>query len=480
MTSAIETKIRDLVGKGVMGVASISRFLRQGKANNPYLEGIHEPMSEEVTLDNLTVKGEIPAQLDGLYVRNGPNPHAVESPATHHWFVGDAMLHGVRIQAGEALWYRNRWLRSTDICKHLGEPVASGPRSPSGVEVANTNVIGHAGKIWAIVEAGGFPVEVSETLETRAFTDLDGTLGNCFSAHPHLDPATGELHAVCYFAPDSSVVWHVVVDADGRVRRREPIPVEHGPSIHDCMITESYVIVMDLPVTFSIRALLFGHSFPFRWNSNHEARIGLMPREGNAADIIWNTIDPVYIFHVANAYESSDGKVHLDACVHDDMFNRGGYGPDSSSSAFERLTLDPKGTAVSRHCLSDLPQDFPRINERYMGKNYRYAYSIALAKEPVPEFYGESRLFKHDLESGERQTHDFGPGKLPGEFVFVENELQRSEDDGWLIGFVIDKTKQTSELVILDATILTAEPAARILLPHRIPPGFHGNFIATS
>jgi len=475
MTSPVESAIRGLVATGIMGVANFNRTMRRAKAPNPYLTGVHTPLKEENTITDLKVTGTIPPALNGVYLRNGPNPLKMPNPATHHWFVGDAMLHGLRIQDGKALWYRNRWIRSTPVSEALHEAPVPGPR---GRGSPNTNVVGHAGKILAIVEAGGYPAEVTEELETRKFSDFEGTFGKAFSAHPHLDPETGEMHAICYAGGDPTTVWHTVLDKDGKVRRNEPIEVQDGPSIHDCMITKSYVIVMDLPVTFSMAALVAGESFPYRWNPKHAARIGLLPREGKGSDIIWCDIEPCYIFHPANAYETADGKVIMDAAVHADMFADGAMGPDSQKTPFERLTIDPVAKKVTRKVIDATSQEFPRPDERRMGKPYRYAYTMALPEDRDPAFMGDSRIFKHDLEAGTRETHDFGEGKMPGEFVFVPATATSAEDEGWLVGFVIDAEKKTTDFVVLDARNFTGAPQATITIPVQIPPGFHGNFIA--
>ncbi|HEY7800956.1 MAG TPA: carotenoid oxygenase family protein [Hyphomonadaceae bacterium] len=477
MTSPVETAIRGIVTTGITGVATLNRTLRRAKTPNPYLTGVHEPLKTEYTEEALKVEGQIPAELNGVYLRNGPNPLKMPNHATHHWFVGDAMLHGIRMKDGKALWYRNRWIRSTHISEALGEKPIPGPRGPLGNDSPNTNVIGHAGKIFAIVEAGGYPAEVNELLETRAHTDFGGTLGKAFSAHPHLDPDTGEQHAICYYAQEPNMVWHVVVGRDGKVRRNEPIPVQDGPMIHDCMITKSYVIVMDLPVTFSMAALVSGESFPYRWNPKHKARIGLLPREGRGTDTIWCDIDPCYIFHPANAFETEDGKVVMDACVHATMFASGATGPDSPVTPFERLTIDPVARRVTRKVIDQAPQEFPRPDERLIGKPYRYAYCVALPDDARSSFQSATRIFKHDLSAGTRQVRDFGEGRMPGEFVFIPKHASSAEDEGWLMGYVVDRQNDTTDFVILDAQDFTGKPQATVTIPHRIPPGFHGNFI---
>jgi carotenoid cleavage dioxygenase len=314
-------------------------------------------------------------------------------------------------------------------------------------------------------------------LETRTHTDFGGTLGKAFSAHPHLDPDTGEQHAICYYGQEQNLVWHVVIGVDGKVRRNEPIPVQDGPMIHDCMITKSYVIVMDLPVTFSMAALISGESFPYRWNPKHKPRIGLLPREGKGEDTIWCDIDPCYIFHPANAFETEDGKVVMDACVHATMFASGHTGPDSAITPFERLTIDPVAKRVTRRVIDQAPQEFPRPDERRIGKPYRYAYCVALPTDHRNAFESTSSIFKHDLTAGAREVHDFGEGRMPGEFVFIPKRADSAEDDGWLMGYVIDTRNGTTDLVIIDAQNLSGPPQASVTIPHRIPPGFHGNFI---
>lgn len=139
-------------------------------------------------------------------------------------------------------------------------PAAPGPRHI--FDTVNTSVLDHAGSGRALVEAGSTPVRFDKHLETQRYDDFGGTLPGSFTAHPRRDPATGELHALCYEATDPKRVRYNVVDVDGRVQRSVTIPVSHGPLIHDCAITQRYVVVMELPLTLSMRTVLAGHSFP--------------------------------------------------------------------------------------------------------------------------------------------------------------------------------------------------------------------------
>ncbi|MGH6616067.1 carotenoid oxygenase family protein [Sphingomonas sp.] len=477
MAGVIETAIRSTVTKGIGVVAEFNRKRLDLDAHHPFLTGIHQPMAAELTLEDLPVTGTIPAVLDGRYLRIGPNPVAPD-PAGYHWFTGDGMVHGVAIRQGKALWYRNRWIRSRRVADTLGGRPAPGPRH-GGFDTVNTNVLAVAGRTFALVEAGSYPVELSDTLDEQTYNPFDDTLSGSFTAHPHRDPLTGEQHAIAYEATDPETIRHVVLSPEGLVVREEPIKVKHGPSIHDCAITARFVMILDLPVTFSMKSLIAGHSFPYRWNPDHQARIGLLPRSGRGDETIWVNVDPCYIFHVANAFDLPDGRVVMDAVVYGTMFADSVVGPDAMSRGLERWTIDPATGTVERRTIDATPQEFPRPDERRFGQRYRYAYTLGLP-EHDESFIGATFILKHDLETGGREVHDFGEGRYPGEFVFVPASDDAGEDEGWVIGLVVDLPHQTTDLVILDARSFAGEPVASIHLPHRVPPGFHGNWLAAS
>ena len=267
--------------------------------------------------------GTLPPELNGRYLRNGPNPITPVDPATHHWFVGDGMVHGVRLREGRADWYRARLVRSTAVSELLGEEPAPGERH-GGFDGANTNVIGLAGRTYAIVEAGARPVELSYELDTVCHSDLEGTLPNGYTAHPKVDPATGELHAVAYHWALPHLQY-IVIGADGLVEKVSPIDVTDGPMVHDCSITERWMVVYDLPVTFDLDAAMGGTGFPYAWKDDRPARVGLIPLGGDGADVRWFEVEPCYVFHPLNAHDDGD-RVVLDVVRYDRMF-------DASASA---------------------------------------------------------------------------------------------------------------------------------------------------
>ena len=278
---------------------------------NSYVEGSMAPVADEVTAFDLPVTGTIPEELEGRWLRNGPNPRSAVDPSTHHWFLGDGMVHGVRLRGGKAEWYRNRWVRGTRIAAELGEDPPQGHSYGDRDFGPNTSVGGFAGRTWAMVAAGTSPMTLTYELDTIGYNGFDGTLPGAFTAHPRYDAATGELHAVCYAYPDQlDRVQHVVVGRDGRVAKVTDVPLTGMPMVHDMSLTSRYVLVYDLPVCLDIEAAMTDSPFPFAWNPDHPARVGLLPRDGTANDIVWCVAPQCYVFHSVNGRRSAPLRLH--------------------------------------------------------------------------------------------------------------------------------------------------------------------------
>jgi len=463
---------RLIAGTVSWGSRQIQKRVPYSPANR-YLEGPYAPVQSETTETRLPVRGQLPHELQGILTRIGPNPLQVPNPAIYHWFTGDGMVHGVRMSDGAAQWYRSRWVGTDSVNQRLGRPRVPGPRH--GVsDVVNTNLIGHAGSLWALVEAGAVPVELDRELNTVRHSYFATALPRAYTAHPHRDPHTGELHAICYDSMSLSTVRYVVVDSHGFVSRDVAIPVRHGPMIHDCAITDKHVVIFDLPITFSFGALLHGATFPYAWNGRHPARVGLLPRTGNLDELRWFEVEPCQVFHTVNACELDDGSVTVDAVVYHRAFDRSRQGLETSQTRLERWRLDATSGGVERKVFSECKQEFPRCDERRVAQPYRYAYTIGIDVEntrPQP-------AYQHDLETGNVSRHDFGPHHVPSEAVFIPRTADAAEDDGWLASYVYDTDADRSSVVILNARDFAGEPQAVIDLPVRVPITFHGNWIA--
>lgn len=441
---------------------------------NRYLAGMYAPVREEVTAHDLPVIGELPAELNGRYLRNGPNPLTDPDPAAHHWFAGDGMVHGVRLREGRAEWYRNRYVGSTRLADARTSDDLPGPNWNQNPIGPNTTVGGFAGTTWAMVEAGGCPVELTYELESVARNDFFGTLPHGFTAHPKVDPDTGEMHAVVYAWPHlMDHVEYLVVGADGRVRHQVDVPVQGMTMLHDMSLTGRYAVVYDQPVTVDLE-LALANRFPFRWDPGYGNRLGLLPREGSADEIVWVEAPLCYSFHPLNAFDADDGTVVIDLCVYDRMFDHDLLGPFGDCLArLERWVVDLERRTVSASVVDERPNEFPRHRGSLTGKPYRYGYCTSPSGD-----HPRWTTLKHDLTTGERWELDHGEGRGAGEPVFVSREGSTSEDDGWLLTFVHDSNEGTTELVVLDAQDLQRGPVARVPLPQRVPYGFHGNWVS--
>lgn len=442
----------------------------QGGAVPFHMVGNYKPVPDELTECDLPVRGTIPPGLDGWYLRNGPNPRT----ATGHWFLGDGMIHGVRIRGGAAKWYRNRWVRTESFEHPFGVYSADGTRNLHS-SVANTHVVNHAGRTLALVESS-LPYEITNDLETLGCYDFGGRLDDAMTAHPKICPTTGELHFFGYgnlFQPH--VTYHRA-DADGNLTVSRPLEVPALTMMHDFAMSAGHVVFMDLPIVFNLQIAISSASggsgdMPYRWDDDYGARLGVLRRDDPFGDVRWFEIEPCYVFHVVNAYDSADGtSIVLHAVRYPELWRDGG-GFDANAVLWEwTLNLD-SGTVRERQ-LDDRAVEFPRIDDRRAGLPARYSVSV-----------GDAALVRYDLDSGAAVEHRFADAGAggPGEAVFVPSAAgPAGETNGWYLAYVYDAVRDASDLVILDGADFGGEPVARIELPRRVPYGFHGNWIAAT
>jgi carotenoid cleavage dioxygenase len=440
-------------------------------APNPYLSGNYAPVPDEITATDLPVRGRIPEALAGRYLRTGPNPHGAPVEP-YHWFLGDGMVHGIELRDGRARSYRNRWVRTDTVADALGEARRPGPAQPM-YDASNTNVLGFAGRILSLTE-GCYPYELTPELETSG-RFAGGKLDHGMSAHPKIDPRTHELVSFSYWFAEPYLIFHVI-DATGAVTRTVPIDLPRPVSMHDFAITEHNVLFFDQPYVFDLE-MAATQGFPFRWRGDLPARVGVLPRDGDADAIQWYETETCYCFHPMNAFESGSGEIVVDIPKMHSLAE--GAGPMPDQLTLERWTIDTNAGVVKQEALDDTPQEFCRVNESLLGTEHRYGYTIATGMGASDSVFAPTSTFKRDFARGTRTDHDFGAGRHPGEFVFVADpERLAAEDGGWLMGLVYDETSDTSELTIIDAQDFAGDAVATVTLPRRVPYGFHGNWIA--
>ena len=449
---------------------------------NPYLDGNFAPQDREITSDTLTVIGELPPELSGMFLRNGPNPQ-FSPTGQYHWFDGDGMIHGVRIHNGQAQ-YQNRYVRTRgwQIEHEAGRAIWSGILEPPQMDnpygptknTANTALVWHASTMLATWE-GGAPYAIDlPTLDTFSEYTYDGKLTSSFTAHPKIDPMTGEMMFFGYsFAPP--YLQYGVVSSTGELLKIVPIELPMAVMMHDFAITENYTIFMDLPLTFSPPRMQRGEPL-LMFESNRPSRFGILPRHGDNSNIRWFEAPACYVFHTLNAYEEGD-EVVLIACRMDStnvLVSQSASTPDGNIPRLHQWRFNLNTGTTSKTMLDDVATDFPRVNENFLGRQTRYGYAGRMVRGSMPLFDG---IVKYDLKSNNSQIHEFEPGCYGGEAVFAPHPNIQNEDEGWLITFVHNSREETSELVVINAQDVTSEPIARVLIPQRVPYGFHGAWI---
>ncbi|MEM9464093.1 MAG: carotenoid oxygenase family protein [Actinomycetota bacterium] len=444
--------------------------------NSRYRTRSLSPVPIEHTHTDLAVDGTIPQELDGLYVRNGPNQMGPVSPILHY-FSGHGMVHGIRLRDGHADWYRNRVVRAGDAPAVLGEADRGGPVL-NGIDFSpNTNVARFGDRLYATVEGGAAPVEIDRELETITRSDLSGALTDGFSGHHKIDPTERDVHAVVYSMVLGQTAVYLRLSPEGEVMNRVEVPLSGLTQIHDMSITENYAVIYDLNVVFD-PAMLERTTLPIAWDPAKPARIGVLPKDGSADDVRWFEVEPCYVYHPLNAYETGDGRLVLDVSRYERAARDDVFGPlGDTLPTIDRWTLDLDGatSVASTERVTDEPLDFPMVNPAHQGRPYRYGYTARASLAPA--FEGAVKI---DHLNGTTSHQNFDGGSC-GELTFVPRPNPTSEDDGWLMGFVYQPDRDRSRLVILDAQDFDGDPVASVWIPdQRIPIGTHGDFLSTT
>jgi carotenoid cleavage dioxygenase len=246
--------------------------------------------------------------------------------------------------------------------------------------------------------------------------------------------------------------------------------------MHDFAITERYAVFMNHPYTFDVRRMLRGEPLG-RFEPERGSFLGLLPRRASGSEIRWFAIPPCFVFHAVNAYDDADAVV-LDVCHRwsvDPAADAAAERPGESAQLW-RWRIDLRTNRVSEQALDDRSVEWPRIHEAYTGRRARWAYLAELRRDLALPL--ASGLIKYDLAGGGAETHAHGPGRHGGEAVFAPRPGARDEDDGWLLVLVHDEAEARSELCVIDARRFADPPVARVLLPQRVPYGFHGVWLA--
>ena len=437
----------------------------------PYWEqGNFAAVTTEETFTDLDVTGTVPPELSGLFVRNGSNP---PTGTALHWFLGDGMVHGVRLERGRASWYRNRYVR-TPVAEAGRDILTMGGPPGRANNQSNVSVVHHAGRLLTLGEVG-WPFELSTAdLSTVGPWDYGGLLGETMTAHPKIDPETGRLHFFGYEFLRPALTYYAA-DPTGRLDVVSPIAVDAATMVHDFAITDRDAVFWIGPVMFGADAANPYPEIPFHWDAAGPCRVGVMPLDGAGDAIRWVDVPPCYVFHGLSAHRDGDD-VMLRVHRLEEAFGRKG---DLVPSYLTEWRIGTGGPALTfaEEQVSDRTMDLPAHDRRHTGRPVRHGWCTTTTPPEAAHGFELAGICHVDLRTGSEDVWDPGDDVRGGEPVFVPAAGDAAEGEGWLLTYVWDRTTDRSALAVFDAQAVGDGPVGRIELPTRVPFGFHGLWI---
>ncbi len=459
----------------------------------PWSQGF-ESLAEEHDYRVEEIDGHVPASLRGTLFRNGSGRNQLAGRWFPHWFDGDGMISQVRFDDA-GIHYRNRYVATANYRDETaaGRVVHRGfgkmrPHGMAGnafrppANVSNTSVVLADGRLLSLWEGGPPMVLDPATLETRGIEDFGGEL-RAFSAHPRIDPDTGELFnfGIDYGATTTLTPYRL---ARGRLTRLAPIALPYPVMNHDFVLTARYMVfclgpIMVRPLRFLLGLASFDGAL--HWDGAKPTLILLVPRDGRG-EPRWIETEPFFQFHFVNGFEA-DGALVIDLARYPDYDTIGealrtnwhSDWPARGMAALTRLRVElATGKVQSRTFDTGTANEFPNLNPAFVGKRHRYAY---IASNPAGHDKGlQQRISKVDFETGAVASHDFGPARYVGEPLFVPTQPAGAEDDGVVIAMAFNSADRRTEIVGLDGRDLAARPLFTARLRHHVPYPLHGTF----
>ena len=467
--------------------------------DHPYRTGPWRPQTTEYNADDLeVVEGEIPVDLDGVYLRNTENPlHPARK--FYHPFDGDGMIHVVGFRDGTA-FYRNRFVRTDGLLaeNEAGRSLWAGlAESPEAAEredgwtargrmkdASSTDVIVHRGAaLTSFYQCGDLYRVDPFSAETLGKETWGGRFPFDWgvSAHPKVDDVTGELLFFSY-SKQAPYLKYGVVDERGELVHFVDVPLP-GPRLpHDMAFTRNYSIFNDFPLFWPPELLARGIHLP-RFHADMPSRFGIVPRRGRSEDVRWFEAEPTYVLHFVNAFEDGD-EIVLDGFYEGDPEPLDVGAGTMWEKVFRFLALDRLQTrlyrwrfnlvtgAVAEGPLSDAITEFGTINPGYAGDPYRYAY----AATGKPGWFLFDGLVRHDLHTGAEERFAFGDGVFGSETAMAPRVGSAAEDDGYLVTLTTDMTADASYCLVFDARRVADGPVCKLRLPERISSGTHSTW----
>lgn len=467
-----------------------------------YLTGNFAPLRMEIDCPDAEVQGKIPSAIEGIFYAPAMN-NLYRPQMPYHFFSGDGQLNAFYFENSRVRW-RNRWIRTQRFKDHLaaGKSIYHGSMSATREDMTsregyeswkrrthagNTNPVFFANKLY-MTWPSGLPYEVDPiTLETKGMADFDGKVMNAMTAHPKIDPVTGEM---LFFArsPIPPQLCYYAADRFGNITKVEPIEAPYSGFLHDFLITEDYAIFPLVPVTATAeKKRKAGNKNLVSWAPELHSYFGVMPRKGGSADVKWFQVEAFAQYHFWNAYNEGK-KVTLlfpsfNSIYHfDEDGNAAPIEPSKLTCREVKFTLDLESGSMRREEFDDVAADYHRVDPRFIGRKWRHTYTNAWIANNRPPAAGgswpQNALIHYDHVTGKKVVREFEPGTWTHpEPAFVPRSFDAPEGDGYLLSLVYREEEDRSDIEILDTRDISAEPIATVKLPARVVFGAHGQFV---
>ncbi len=451
-----------------------------------------ENLSREHGFVSLRVEGELPAELRGTFYRNGPAVFDVAGERYGHWFDGDGAVTAVRLDgkggaAGASKLVDTPWRErerragkrlfggyDTPMARPLRELLLGDTKNP-----ANTSVMIHDRRLYALCE-GGKPFEISsDDLATIGESSFEGVVTRAFSAHPHrVESRKTTFNFGLALGKDTGVTCYALADGE-RARRLATFSIPGTRMNHDFAVTDRHLVFFFAPMWISVWSALFKKPLvsSAKWRAEQGTEIVIVPID-DPGRVIRFTTDAFYMEHVVNAFELPGGAIAIDYIHYDHVrdledFVGGlvsGAPKRALASTIRRAVVSPRDATIRFEASLDESVELPRVSPLFETKRHRFTYAVSFADATTPP----TAILKHDLDTGRVERWTPGAERYPSEAIFIPKTAASSEDDGWLLSLVLDASAGTSSLQVLDATRLEAGAIARCHFEQAIPFGFHG------
>ncbi|MDQ0456767.1 carotenoid oxygenase family protein [Rhizobium paknamense] len=466
---------------------------------------LYTPARFEGEVFDLEVEGKVPEEIDGTFFQVAPDPQYPPMLGTDMFFNGDGAISAFRFKKGHVDFQRRyvmtERLKAQRAARASLHGVYRNPytNDPSVQDLnnstANTNVIVHAGKLLALKEDSAPYALDPVSLETIGLWDFNGQLTSAtFTAHPKIDPATGDLLCFGYEAKGEATpdIVYYEIDAHGRKKRETWIVAPYAAMIHDFAVTEHYVVFPLMPLTIDVERMKQGGKH-FQWQPGLDQLFGVMRRDGDGRDVRWFTAPNGFQGHTLNAFDDRD-RIYIDMPVTSGnifYFFPQADGtvppPETLSSNMMRVTIDmtSSSSGLEMTALTRFACEFPRSDDRYMGQPYNHGFMLAMdPTKPYDEarigprpFQFFNQLAHLNVVTGKTKTWFADDQSCFQEPIFVPKSADAPEGEGYVIGLCNQLAERSTDLLVLDAQHIDEGPIATIKLPMRLRMSLHGNWV---